>query len=57
MPRPPSTAGGRPHTVCTKLSDAERAEVDARRGMLNRGEFMRWLLVRAVKDDLRMPRQ
>lgn len=55
MGRRPSTTGGRPHAVCTKLSDAEVADLDDRRGMLTRAEFMRWLLVQAGKHDLRLP--
>jgi len=53
--RPRSTSGGRPHTVCTKLSNAEAAELDALRGSLDRAAYLRWLILRARKMGLGMP--
>jgi hypothetical protein len=49
MGRPRSTAGGRPVAVSTKLSVAEAADMDERRGPLSRAEYLRWLLLQARK--------
>lgn len=54
MGRPRSTAGGRPVAVSTKLSEAEAADMDERRGPLSRAEYLRWLLLQARKRDERL---
>lgn len=38
--------------MATKLSVAEAADLDARRGSLSRAEFLRWLLLRARKEGI-----
>ena len=53
--RPRSAPGGRPNVLGVRLSDAELADLDARRGSVERGAFLRYLLLRARKADFRLP--
>lgn len=53
MPRTAGVPGGRTERLSTALSPAEMDEVDERRGSLNRAEFLRWLVKRAIADDVR----
>ena len=55
MARPRSAAGGRPHVVSVRFSDAEAAEMDRRKGSLTRGEWLRFLALKAAKDGVAMP--
>jgi hypothetical protein len=43
----------RENVVCVRLTDAEAADLDARRGGLSRTAYLRWLLLSARKQDLR----
>ncbi len=54
MGRPPKVAGGLRVVVSVRLSEAEAADLDARRGSLARAEFLRYLMIRARREDLRM---
>lgn len=54
MGRTPSAAGGRPVVVCVRLTKAEAADLDARKGSLDRGAWLRWLLLEARKADKRL---
>lgn len=49
MARPLTTAGERTHTICTRLSDGETAQLDTLRGNLSRSEYLRWLLRDATR--------
>jgi hypothetical protein len=51
--RNPSVAGGRPVVVAVRLSHAEAQSLDALRGGHNRGTFLRLLLARAEKPQVR----
>lgn len=55
MGRMKSTAGGRPHVVAVRLSDAELADLDARRGSLDRSAWLRYLALKARKEGFSMP--
>lgn len=55
VPRTRSTPGGRPVVVAVRLSNSEAADLDARRGHLDRSAFLRWLLLRARKEGLTVP--
>lgn len=55
MPRPRSAPGGRPVVVAVRLSTAEAADLDKRRGSLSRGEWLRYLLLLARKQGTQMP--
>lgn len=52
MARPRSVAGGRRNVVCVRLSAAEAADLDGRRGALERGAFLRFLLIQARKQGV-----
>lgn len=54
MGRTPSVAGGRPFVVNARLSKVEMDDLDARRGSLDRGAFLRYLLLLARKQDIRL---
>jgi hypothetical protein len=53
MPRAPGAPGGRTHRICTALSDAEVQDLDDRRGSLNRSEWLRYLIKKAERDNVR----
>lgn len=55
MPRPQSTAGGRPVIVTIRLSNYEAKRLDALRGSRKRSEFMRDLLSRTPLSDTNRP--
>lgn len=52
MARPKSVSGGRRNVVCVRLSAAEQADLDSRRGSLERGAFLRYLLLQARKQGV-----
>ena len=53
VPRPQSVPGGRPHVVNVRLSEAEKQDMDQRRGPLTPSEWVRYLMVRAKREDWR----
>jgi len=55
MGRSRQTPGGRPVVVAVRLSNEEAADMDARRGEMDRSAFLRWLLLRARKEGLSVP--
>ena len=55
MGRTRQTPGGRPVVVAVRLSNEEAADMDARRGEMDRSAFLRWLLLRARKEGLNVP--
>lgn len=50
MARPTSADGGRPIIVAVRLSKAEAADLDSRRGSLSRGQYLRALAKRGGED-------
>lgn len=49
MTRPRSTPGGRPYVVAVRLSEEEFADLNRRRGYLERSAYLRWLLLQDRK--------
>lgn len=52
MARPRSTPGGRPVVVAVRLSETEAAHLDNDRGSLDRGAFLRYVLLLARKQGV-----
>lgn len=51
MARPQSVAGGRPHVVTIRLSEAEMRKMNALKGSLKAAEFFRLLLNATQRSD------
>lgn len=45
--RSTGTRGGRPIVVGVRLTAAEAAELDRLRGVMDRGTYLRWLIIKA----------
>lgn len=51
MARAPSVAGVRVEVICSRFTAAEAADIDRLRGSLSRAEWVRWLVLKARKEQ------